>query len=274
MPIIKKEARDPNRADFYIYLNVHHDTGERVPFYVGKGSNGRSDSVHGRNPFWHRVATKHGYTTEIMESGMTEEAAFALEKHLIKTIGRRDLGLGPLVNLTDGGEGMSGHVLSDETKAKMSATTTGRKLSDHHRQRISQGKKGMKFTDAHRKKLSDAKMGKPSKLKGKPGTPRTEEEKANLSAKLTGITRSAETRAKMSAAKKAHFARLKSQAPVVEDAPVAQKTRRPRTAEEKAAISAKLSGRKLSDETRAKMSAAAKQRAASSAADATDAAST
>jgi hypothetical protein len=71
VPIIKKEARDPSRADFYIYLNVHHDTGERVPFYVGKGSNGRADSVKGRNPFWYRVAAKHGYTTEIVESTMT-----------------------------------------------------------------------------------------------------------------------------------------------------------------------------------------------------------
>jgi hypothetical protein len=39
---------------------------------------------------------------------------------LIATIGRKNLGLGPLLNLTVGGDGTSGHRNTQETKNKMS----------------------------------------------------------------------------------------------------------------------------------------------------------
>jgi len=45
-----------------------------------------------------------------------------LERQLIARYGRRDLGLGPLVNGTDGGDGMSGHFPSAETRARRSAS--------------------------------------------------------------------------------------------------------------------------------------------------------
>lgn len=209
MPIIKKEDRDPTSREFYIYTSWHHDTGYPVCFYVGKGSKSRVSSERGRSVFWWRVANKHGYTNVVVKSELTETEAFELERSLIKSIGRRDLGMGTLVNMTDGGEGASGHVLSDETKAKMSATTTGRKLSEDHCQRISDGRKGMKFSVAHKKKLSEARMGKTSPRKGKKGKPLTDEQRANLSAKLKGVVRSPETRAKMSAAKKGVPSKLK-----------------------------------------------------------------
>jgi hypothetical protein len=46
-------------------------------------------------------------TTFLCES---ENFAIDLEKDLIKKIGRKDLGLGPLTNMTDGGDGMSGSI--------------------------------------------------------------------------------------------------------------------------------------------------------------------
>lgn len=210
-------VEDLNR--FYIYTSWHHDTGHPVCFYVGKGSKNRAHSEYDRSAFWWRVAKKHGYTNVIVKDVLTEAEAFELERTLIKSIGRRDLKLGTLVNMTDGGEGTAGYVfsdeaklkmsvaatgrkLSDETKAKMSATTTGRKLSGTHCQRISDGRKGMKFSDDHRNNMSESRIGKVSKLKGRKRRPRTEEEKLNLSVKLKGIVRSPETRAKMSAAKK------------------------------------------------------------------------
>jgi hypothetical protein len=88
----------------------------------------------------------------------TSEDAVSHEIRLISEIGRKDLGLGPLLNLTDGGEGNvgakcseehrrkvseahKGLLASEETKRKMSIARAGRKISDAHRQNISAGKK-------------------------------------------------------------------------------------------------------------------------------------
>lgn len=62
--------------------------------------------------------------------------------------------------------------------------------------------KGKKTSEEVRKKLSEAHKGLPSPKKGKPGKKQTKEWREKISASLQGITRSEETRKKMSAAKK------------------------------------------------------------------------
>lgn len=52
--------------------------------------------------------------------------ACELEKFYIKTVGRRDKGLGPLTNLTDGGEGFLGRLLSKEEKIIISERMKGK----------------------------------------------------------------------------------------------------------------------------------------------------
>ena len=116
-------------------------------------------------------------------AGLDEEFAHLLEEELIAKFGRKDLGLGPLLNLTDGGEGrynpstearkkMSenniGKALSVETKTKMSASRIGRVVSQETRKKISSANKG---TIGHmtgkiqtleaREKISLAQKGKP-----------------------------------------------------------------------------------------------------------------
>ena len=46
---------------------------------------------------------------------------------MIAVFGRKDLGTGILYNRTDGGEGISGTILSEETKQKMSESRKGHK---------------------------------------------------------------------------------------------------------------------------------------------------
>lgn len=101
---------------FYIYLHKTADTLET--FYVGKGKDNRAWSTRGRSKFWSRVKDRHGYVVEIVSTCLSEQDAFLKEKELIKFYGRRDKNQGSLVNLTDGGEGVSGFIWSEESKTK------------------------------------------------------------------------------------------------------------------------------------------------------------
>lgn len=105
-------------SDYYVY--VHYKKSCGTPFYVGKGKGARCTSKHGRNPFWKKVVEKHGVVVKVVQSGIQEWYAFELEKELIALYGLRQDGSGTLVNMTDGGEGISGHVMSSETKSKIS----------------------------------------------------------------------------------------------------------------------------------------------------------
>lgn len=56
----------------------------------------------------------------IVIQALNEEEAFEMEELLISMIGRLDLGTGTLFNNTNGGEGESGRVVSEDTRAKCS----------------------------------------------------------------------------------------------------------------------------------------------------------
>lgn len=112
-------------TDFYVYIHRKSTTG--AVFYVGKGKDTRAFDTFDRGTHWGRTAAKHGYYVEIVESGLQEWYAFELEVELIAYHGRYDLGHGPLVNKTDGGEGVAGLIHSDASRAKMSASHNGSK---------------------------------------------------------------------------------------------------------------------------------------------------
>jgi hypothetical protein len=88
-----------------VYLHRKATNGE--VFYVGMGNLNRPKSKE-RSIVWHRTVNKYGYTIEVIRRGLTKEDACSIEIDLIELIGRRDLGKGTLVNLTDGGDGIVG----------------------------------------------------------------------------------------------------------------------------------------------------------------------
>ena len=90
--------------DFYVYLHRKASTGE--VFYVGKGCGRRAWSTN-RGGLWRRVVAKHGFRVEFVQTGLLEWAAQEMEVGLIALYGRRDLGHGCLINMTDGGDGWS-----------------------------------------------------------------------------------------------------------------------------------------------------------------------
>jgi hypothetical protein len=86
-----------------VYQHRRLDTNE--VFYVGIGkTKQRSEVFHGRSIDWQKVLLESQILVEIVTENITIEEAGEIEKNLVKKYGRKDLGLGPLVNLTDGGE--------------------------------------------------------------------------------------------------------------------------------------------------------------------------
>lgn len=108
---------------FYVYVHRKKTNGE--VFYVGKGRNSRAKVQSNKSDFWNKIVRKHGYTIEIVLGNLQEWYAFELEKELIALYGRRDRGEGTLVNLTDGGEGASGAIVSEECKRNTSKRMKG-----------------------------------------------------------------------------------------------------------------------------------------------------
>lgn len=120
----------------YVYKHLRKDNVEI--FYIGIGSKqSRVTSKKSRNKYWHNIVNKHGLITEIIEEGLTWDQACDKEKYWIDYYGRENL-----CNMTDGGEGACGRILTDETRNKISKSNKGKKLSLEHRKKISDGNKG------------------------------------------------------------------------------------------------------------------------------------
>ncbi len=145
--------------DFYVYL--HRRLTDGKVFYVGKGRRSRSTRQSTRSKHWLNIVNKHGFYVEFYATGLQEWYAFELEIQLIAYYGRENL-----CNYTDGGEGCSGRMVSEEQKQKLRDLFSGKCLnglygnnhpSKRHdvRKKISESHKGKK-----KQKLSDCKKGK------------------------------------------------------------------------------------------------------------------
>jgi hypothetical protein len=124
--------------NYYVYQYLREDN---TPYYIGKGKDDRAWEQHRRNGKGVYTPTDRSKII-ILEQNLTDSRAKDLEIELIAKYGRKDLGTGILRNRTDGGEGTSKTVVSEETKAKMSAARIGRKLSDETKAKMSAVRKG------------------------------------------------------------------------------------------------------------------------------------
>lgn len=100
-----------------VYTHTRLDNGD--VFYVGIGKDeSRAKDARNRNRHWKHIVKNCDYTIDITHKDIILEEACAIEKYLIAFYGRRDLGTGTLVNLTDGGEG-SVNPSPETTKKRM-----------------------------------------------------------------------------------------------------------------------------------------------------------
>jgi len=108
----RKDIEDP-------FLNV---------FYVGIGVNKKrayQKYSYSRNPLWFNVINKIPYEVEITHENICYEEACAIERYLISFYGRKDLKLGNLCNMTDGGTGILNFILSEESRKIKSQKMSG-----------------------------------------------------------------------------------------------------------------------------------------------------
>lgn len=109
----------------YVYVWFCPIIGE--PRYVGKGIGRRYQPKRRMrrrlNPLLRRFLDKHNgeVPVVIVRQDLTDEEASSIEIALIKTIGRRDLKTGPLLNMTDGGDGVGDYWKMPENKERITA---------------------------------------------------------------------------------------------------------------------------------------------------------
>lgn len=145
----------------YVYRHIRLDKNE--PFYIGisKLAN-RAYSFRDRNIYWKRIVAKTDYEVEIVLDDLTWEEACEKEKEFISLYGRRDLGKGILVNLTDGGDGTLNHKLTNETRIKMGKSQLGNKKyllrttpQEEINKKISLAKTGKKLSEENKQKIRE-----------------------------------------------------------------------------------------------------------------------
>lgn len=152
------------------YTYVYFDG--KIPFYVGKGSNDRS------NDHIRKIKSGASFSNKGFESKLKtlieenklprierfycedEEKAFELEEFLITEIGRINLETGPLYNLTDGGLGVKKYILSEEHKASIKKSNSEREISEATMNNFAGWNKGIPQTDETKAKISAGVKGK------------------------------------------------------------------------------------------------------------------
>lgn len=114
-----------------VYQHRRLDTNE--VFYIGIGKDiARACVKSNRGNHWKNVINKVGYEVDVLLQGITWEQACEVEKGLIESYGRIDLGTGQLVNMTDGGDGNDGRKFTKKHRENMSKSQIGKTLGPEH----------------------------------------------------------------------------------------------------------------------------------------------
>jgi hypothetical protein len=234
-------------SHFYVYA-LFRESG--VPLYIGKGCGDRwlhheKRARNGVGGYKHEIIRgMQARGLEVIKvklhEGLTEAVAHAYEVALIRAIGRGQAG--PLVNLTDGGDGVSGfkhppgkkrspeHVakvaaarrgkkFSPESLAKLSASHLGKPVSLEARAKLRAAFVGKKHSPEHIEKRTAPQRGKKNTAEARAkmsaahqGRKLSPEHRASQSAARLGKSRSAETRARVTAGLRAFHARRRAEA--------------------------------------------------------------
>lgn len=240
---------------FYVYTHAKPDGSI---FYVGKGLKARVNKIQRPHNSYHtNIVKKYGKENIIVRTMLcrSEQHALDLEVRMIAAL--RNGGV-ELVNLTDGGEGNSGWVVSQESRKRMSIAK--KNMSPETRAKISMAKKNPSLET--RAKMSAAQKARPpisEATRAKMSLAQKDkvislEQRTRLSLARKGRKLLPETRAKISMTQKGRIHSPEAIAKMI-----AANTGKKRTLEQRTQMSIDRKGRKASPEARANMSAAQKR---------------
>ena len=140
----------------YVYQHIRLDKNE--PFYIGIGSSkhyNRAYRKKGRNRIWQRIVNKTSYEVEIVYDNLSWEEACQKEKELIAKYGRLNNKTGILANLTDGGEGNVGAILSPEHRRAVAEANRRRVFTPEQRAAMAERMRGRLKDPYFREKLTN-----------------------------------------------------------------------------------------------------------------------
>jgi group I intron endonuclease len=173
--------KDPRRFYVYAFLrNKDSEHGKKLtPYYIGKGTGKRAFEKYGRTV----PAPQDDSYVSFVQEGLTEDEAFSLEIYCIQEYGRIDLGTGILRNRTDGGEGGSGAVVSEETRRKLSETHRGERHYNWGKRGELSPSWGKPRSEETKRKMSESRSGEKHHMWGKK---HSEETRQKMSESRTG----------------------------------------------------------------------------------------
>ena len=123
---------------YYTYAFLRED---RTPYYIGKGKGNRAYRRK-RNDI---KPPKDKSRTIFLKQNLTEKEAFRHEIYMIAVFGRKDLGTGILHNKTDGGDGVSGKIWSDEERINKSKSMMGKNNHFYKKTHTDENKETMRL---------------------------------------------------------------------------------------------------------------------------------
>lgn len=164
---------DPRKPGKFVYDEHSFDY---EPFYVGKGKGGRcydhmlpsnlknNGNKHKTNKI--SAILKESLSPIVVKvyEDISECDANNIEMMLIKLMGRADKNLGCLVNMTDGGEGQSGKIMSEQNRLAISKANKGKKLTPEHISKIVRSGEDHPLYGKHHSKETRDKIRQANKL--------------------------------------------------------------------------------------------------------------
>ncbi len=138
--------------EYYTYAYLRED---KTPYYIGKGKGKR---IYSKQKYIKPPKDKSRVI--YLKQNLTEEQAFKHEIYMISVFGRKDLGTGILHNRTNGGDGVSGAIVSEETRKKISVANKGKTHSEEHIRKLSEVHKGHIVSEETKRKISEANKGR------------------------------------------------------------------------------------------------------------------